>query len=114
MDFITTQYYLVKRYIAYWGNYHPNPFSVLQLGLYFGSGPHYCYNVMTHDVVFIPDDWQQERGSLTYFLGDPIHLEASVILSDHMPQRIYVERCVATVTPDADATLRYDFIEHHG
>ena len=69
---------------------------------------------MTHDVVFIPDDWQQERGSLTYFLGDPIYLEASVILSDHMPQRIYVERCVATVTPDADATLRYDFIEHHG
>ena len=65
-------------------------------------------------MVPISDDWQLERGSLTYFLGDPVHVEASVILSDHMPLRIYVEHCVATVTPDADAALRYDFIEHHG
>ena len=69
--------------------------------------------MMTH-VVSVSDDWKQERGSPTYFLGDPVHVEASVILSDHMPLRIYVEHCVATLSPAADATLRYDFIEHHG
>lgn len=64
--------------------------------------------------VFISDDWQLERDPLTYFLGDPIHVEASVVVSDHAPLRIYVDHCIATVTPDADATLRYDFVERHG
>ncbi|CAL8279592.1 unnamed protein product [Lota lota] len=69
---------------------------------------------MEFKLTLMTDDWQLERESLTYFIGDPIYVEASVIISDHMPLRIYVDRCVATVTPDADATLRYDFIEQHG
>ncbi|XP_044222864.1 zona pellucida sperm-binding protein 3-like [Thunnus albacares] len=60
------------------------------------------------------DDWQFERGSYTYFLGDPIHFKVSVIMGNHMPLRVYVDHCVATATPDAKATLRYDFIEHYG
>uniref|UniRef100_A0A667WQG1 Zona pellucida sperm-binding protein 3 n=1 Tax=Myripristis murdjan TaxID=586833 RepID=A0A667WQG1_9TELE len=60
------------------------------------------------------DDWQFERGSHAYFMGDPIHLEVSVIVGNHMPLRVYVDRCVATATPDAEAILRYDFIEHNG
>ncbi|XP_072219966.1 zona pellucida sperm-binding protein 3-like [Leuresthes tenuis] len=60
------------------------------------------------------DDWQFERGSYTYYLGDPIHFEVSAIMGNHMPLRVYVDRCVATATPDAEATLRYDFIENHG
>lgn len=31
-----------------------------------------------------------------------------------MPLRVYVDHCVATATPDAEAPLRYDFIEHFG
>lgn len=60
------------------------------------------------------DDWQFERGSYLYFLGEPIHLEVSAIIGNHMPLRVYVDHCVATATPDAEATLRYDFIKHHG
>ncbi|XP_071347982.1 zona pellucida sperm-binding protein 3-like [Trachinotus anak] len=60
------------------------------------------------------DDWQFERGSESYFLGDPIHFEVSAIIGNHMPLRIYVDHCVATATPDAEATLRYDFIAHYG
>ncbi|KAG7229305.1 hypothetical protein INR49_012963, partial [Caranx melampygus] len=60
------------------------------------------------------DDWQFERGSHLYFLGDPIHFEVSAVTGNHMPLRVYVDRCVATATPDAEATLRYDFIEHYG
>ncbi|KAJ3594866.1 hypothetical protein NHX12_004171 [Muraenolepis orangiensis] len=65
-------------------------------------------------LTLMTDDWQLERQSSTYFLGDPIHVEASIIMHDHMPLRIYVDHCVATVTPDADAALRYDFVERHG
>nr|XP_020451416.1 zona pellucida sperm-binding protein 3-like [Monopterus albus] len=60
------------------------------------------------------DDWQLERGSYTYFLGDPIHLEVSTISGNHAPLRVYVDRCVATATPDAEAALRYDFIANYG
>ncbi|XP_062285039.1 zona pellucida sperm-binding protein 3-like [Scomber scombrus] len=60
------------------------------------------------------EDWQFERGSHAYFLGDPIHFQVSVIMGNHMPLRVYVNHCVATATPDAKATLRYGFIEHYG
>ncbi|KAK2822377.1 hypothetical protein Q5P01_022442 [Channa striata] len=62
----------------------------------------------------INDHWHFERGSYTYFLGDPIYFEASAILANHMPLRLYVDQCVATATPDAEAALRYDFIENYG
>ncbi|KAM9845050.1 zona pellucida sperm-binding protein 3-like, partial [Aulostomus maculatus] len=60
------------------------------------------------------DDWRFERGSYSYFLGDPIHFEASVVMAHHMPLRVYVDHCVATATPDTEATTRYDFIEYSG
>ncbi|XP_051809637.1 zona pellucida sperm-binding protein 3-like [Acanthochromis polyacanthus] len=65
-------------------------------------------------LLLMTDDWRFERGSHIYFLGDPIHLEVSAILGNHMPLRVFVDHCVATATPDAEATLRYDFIENHG
>ncbi|XP_041805693.1 zona pellucida sperm-binding protein 3-like [Chelmon rostratus] len=60
------------------------------------------------------DDWRFQRGSHSYFLGDPIHLEVSAIIGNHVPLRVYVDHCVATATPDAEATLRYDLIQHYG
>ncbi|XP_072296582.1 zona pellucida sperm-binding protein 3-like [Eucyclogobius newberryi] len=59
-------------------------------------------------------DWQFERDSHVYYVGDPIHFEASSILGNHKPLRIFVDHCVATVTHDAQAALRYDFIDHYG
>lgn len=59
-------------------------------------------------------DWQFERGSFSFFVGEPIHFEVSAIIGNHVPLRVYVDHCVATATPDAEATLRYDFIEHYG
>uniref|UniRef100_A0A673B4I3 Zona pellucida sperm-binding protein 3 n=1 Tax=Sphaeramia orbicularis TaxID=375764 RepID=A0A673B4I3_9TELE len=59
-------------------------------------------------------DWQFERGSHTYFLGDPIHFEVSSIMGNHRPLCVFVDRCVATATPDTEATLRYNFIEPDG
>ncbi|KAK9539194.1 hypothetical protein VZT92_004316 [Zoarces viviparus] len=66
------------------------------------------------NLLLMTDDWQFQRGSSSYFLGDPIHLEASAVVGNHIPLRVYVTNCVATATPNAEATLRYDFIENHG
>ncbi|XP_076601813.1 zona pellucida sperm-binding protein 3-like [Chaetodon auriga] len=66
------------------------------------------------NLLLMTDDWQFQRGSHSYFLGDPIHLEVSAVTGNHMPLQVYVDHCVATATPDAEATLRYDFIEHNG
>ncbi|KAM9789876.1 zona pellucida sperm-binding protein 3-like [Neosynchiropus ocellatus] len=68
---------------------------------------HFNLQLLTDDGLFV-------RGSNSYFLGDPIHIEASIIMDHHMPLKIYVDHCVATATPDAEAELRYDFINHHG
>lgn len=64
--------------------------------------------------LILTDDWQFQRGSYSYFLGDPIHFEVSAIIGHHMPLRVYVDHCVATATPDAEGILKYDFIEHYG
>ncbi|XP_073347694.1 zona pellucida sperm-binding protein 3-like [Pagrus major] len=66
------------------------------------------------NLLLMDDDWQHQRGSYSYFLGDPVHFEVSVVTGHHTPLRVYVDHCVATATPDAEATLRYDFIEHNG
>ncbi|KAL6460858.1 hypothetical protein MHYP_G00308240 [Metynnis hypsauchen] len=60
------------------------------------------------------DDWQYERPSNQYFLGDLINIEASVMQYNHVPLRIFVDSCVATATPDTNAAPRYSFIENHG
>ncbi|XP_047445652.1 zona pellucida sperm-binding protein 3-like [Mugil cephalus] len=66
------------------------------------------------NLLHMTDDWQFERGSHTYFLGDPIRFEASAIIGNHLPLRVFVDRCVATATPDTEAALRYVFIDGHG
>lgn len=66
--------------------------------------------------LFFPlaDDWSYERPSNSYFLGDIINIEASVKVYNHVPLRVFVDRCVATQVPDVNALPRYLFIENHG
>lgn len=59
-------------------------------------------------------DWQNERASSVYFLGDIINIEASVLQYHHTKLHVYFESCVATVTPDVNSVPRYTFIENHG
>ncbi|XP_070686392.1 zona pellucida sperm-binding protein 3-like [Pempheris klunzingeri] len=60
------------------------------------------------------DDWQYERPSYQYFLGDMINIEAIVKQYFHVPLRVYVDNCVATLSADQSSTPRYAFIENHG
>ncbi|XP_061117845.1 zona pellucida sperm-binding protein 3-like [Conger conger] len=60
------------------------------------------------------DNWQLERPSNVFFLGDLINIEASVVQAHHVPLRVFVDACVATLEPDMNAVPRYPFIEGKG
>uniref|UniRef100_A0A8C6UQ97 Zona pellucida sperm-binding protein 3 n=1 Tax=Neogobius melanostomus TaxID=47308 RepID=A0A8C6UQ97_9GOBI len=60
------------------------------------------------------DDWGFERPSYQYYLGDMIHIEATVMQYFHVPLRVYVDSCVATMAPDVNSNPRYVFIDFHG
>ncbi|XP_031418243.1 zona pellucida sperm-binding protein 3-like isoform X2 [Clupea harengus] len=60
------------------------------------------------------DDWAFKRASNQYHLGDVINIEASIKPLSHNPMRVFVDHCVATLTPDASSVPRYAFIEHDG
>ncbi|XP_059495978.1 zona pellucida sperm-binding protein 3-like [Stegostoma tigrinum] len=59
-------------------------------------------------------DWLKERTSTVYSLGDLIHIEASVSMDNHMPLKLYIDRCVATLSPDKDSSPRYSIIDYNG
>lgn len=65
-------------------------------------------------LLVFPADWQFERPSNHYYLGDIINMEASVMPYHHVPLRVFVDRCVATLAPDVHTVPRYSFIEDHG
>ncbi|XP_056308795.1 zona pellucida sperm-binding protein 3-like [Danio aesculapii] len=60
------------------------------------------------------DDWQYERPSNTFFMGDLINVEASIIRANHAPLRVFVESCVASLGPIGEANIAYMFIQNHG
>ncbi|XP_071374791.1 zona pellucida sperm-binding protein 3-like [Centroberyx affinis] len=71
-----------------------------------------------HDLDFhlrlMTDDWSNESQSSVYFLGDMVNIEASVDVANHLPLRLYVDSCVATLTADVNSNPRYPFIDHQG
>ncbi|XP_033863343.3 zona pellucida sperm-binding protein 3-like isoform X1 [Acipenser ruthenus] len=62
----------------------------------------------------LADDWLTQRTSSVYFLGDVLNIEASVEGTNHMPLRLFVDSCVATMVPDRTASPRYVFIDNSG
>lgn len=73
------------------------------------------FNITKPLYLYVKDDWEYERGSNIYFLGDAIHLQASVTLANHLPLLLFVEQCVATPTPNVKMSdLQYSFVEFNG
>ncbi|XP_028275658.1 zona pellucida sperm-binding protein 3-like [Parambassis ranga] len=68
---------------------------------------HFSLRLMT-------DDWQSQRPSSVYFQGDVMRIEASVLQGHHVPLRVHMDSCVATVGPDPDSQPRYPFVRNHG
>ncbi|CAL8358635.1 unnamed protein product [Lota lota] len=79
-----------------------NPFSAIKVSnelLYF-------------TLVLKTDDWMYDRPSYQYFLGDMINIEATVKQFMHVPLRVYVDSCIATLQPNSRP--EYKFIENFG
>ncbi|XP_069463317.1 zona pellucida sperm-binding protein 3 [Ambystoma mexicanum] len=60
------------------------------------------------------DNWSSERSSNTFQLGEVFHIEASVDTGNHASMRLFVDSCVATLTPDKASSPRYDLINSNG
>ncbi|XP_058501443.1 zona pellucida sperm-binding protein 3-like [Solea solea] len=69
---------------------------------------------LSFTLTLMTDDWQYERPSYQYFLGDIINIEATVKQFFHAPLRVYVDHCVATLSPDVSSNPKYAFIENNG
>ncbi|KAM4560509.1 zona pellucida sperm-binding protein 3-like [Odontesthes bonariensis] len=68
---------------------------------------HFSLHLMT-------EDWQWQRPSNVYSLSDVIHMEASVLQGHHVPLRVFVDSCMATVNPDPSSQPRYPVINNYG
>ncbi|XP_018415294.1 PREDICTED: zona pellucida sperm-binding protein 3-like [Nanorana parkeri] len=60
------------------------------------------------------DEWTGPSLSIVFDLGEPLHIEASVDTDNHIPMRILVDRCVATLQPDATQGPSYEIIAFNG
>ncbi|KAI4800280.1 hypothetical protein KUCAC02_013367, partial [Chaenocephalus aceratus] len=60
------------------------------------------------------DDWQSTRPSAQFLLGDMMKFEVSVKQFHHVPLRVMVDSCVATVIPNIDTVPRYAFLGNNG
>ncbi|XP_029283926.1 zona pellucida sperm-binding protein 3-like, partial [Cottoperca gobio] len=81
-----------------------SPFSVTEAS---DENLFFSFRLMT-------DDWQLSRPSAHYLLGDVIKFEVSVKQFHHVPLRVTVDSCVATVVPNVDTVPRYAFLGNNG
>uniref|UniRef100_A0A8C3KQF1 Zona pellucida sperm-binding protein 3 n=1 Tax=Calidris pygmaea TaxID=425635 RepID=A0A8C3KQF1_9CHAR len=69
---------------------------------------------LTFSLRLLTDDWSTERVSNGFQLGESLHLEAAVASGGHVPLRLFVDECVATLSPDRTSSPRYALIELGG
>nr|XP_056722034.1 zona pellucida sperm-binding protein 3-like [Euleptes europaea] len=60
------------------------------------------------------EDWSAERTSKRYQLGEAMNLQADVNTVNHVALKLFVDNCVATLSPDRDSSPRYSIIDFHG
>ncbi|XP_064013304.1 zona pellucida sperm-binding protein 3-like [Pogoniulus pusillus] len=60
------------------------------------------------------DDWSSERLSNGFQLGESLHLQAEVASGNHIPLRLFVDDCVATLSPDRSSSPLYALIDLSG
>ncbi|KAM9637514.1 zona pellucida sperm-binding protein 3-like [Morphnus guianensis] len=60
------------------------------------------------------DDWSTERLSNGFQLGESLHLQADVVSGGHVPLRLFVDDCVATLSPERSSSPRYALIDLSG
>nr|XP_060611854.1 zona pellucida sperm-binding protein 3-like [Anolis sagrei ordinatus] len=59
-------------------------------------------------------DWSAERTSNRYQLGEAMHIQANVKTDNHVALRLFVDHCVATLSPDITSAPRYTIVDYNG
>ncbi|KAM3863865.1 uncharacterized protein ACN63O_011730 [Diretmus argenteus] len=70
--------------------------------------------LLAFDLRIMTSDGLYKRGSNVFYLGEPIHMEASVRVGHHMGLKVFMSSCVATLDPDRDSVPRYVFLANDG
>uniref|UniRef100_A0A8C5PB90 Zona pellucida sperm-binding protein 3 n=1 Tax=Leptobrachium leishanense TaxID=445787 RepID=A0A8C5PB90_9ANUR len=69
---------------------------------------------LSFSLKLMTDDWSGPRTSTVFQLGDLFHIEASVDTRNHVPMKVFIDRCVATLSPDVTSSPSYDIIAQNG
>ncbi|XP_043941821.1 zona pellucida sperm-binding protein 3-like [Protopterus annectens] len=69
---------------------------------------------MTFSLRLMNDDWSTPRASREFYLGDVLHIEASVSTDNHVPLRLFIDSCVATLQEDESSNPKYSIIDNYG
>ncbi|XP_068129453.1 zona pellucida sperm-binding protein 3-like [Hyperolius riggenbachi] len=69
---------------------------------------------MSFSLNLMSDDWNSQRNSITFQLGDVINIEASVDTQNHIDLFLYVDSCVATLSQDPTSSPNYNIIAANG
>ncbi|XP_043941808.1 zona pellucida sperm-binding protein 3-like [Protopterus annectens] len=69
---------------------------------------------MNFSLRLMNDDWSTQRTSTEFYLGDVLHIEASVSTDNHVPLRLFIDSCVATLQEDETSNPRYSIIGNYG
>ncbi|XP_075199340.1 zona pellucida sperm-binding protein 3-like [Anomaloglossus baeobatrachus] len=59
-------------------------------------------------------DFSAPTSVLVYSLGEILYIEASLDIQNHVPMILFVDRCMATITPDVNSRPSYDIISNNG
>ncbi|KAL7976785.1 hypothetical protein Chor_008734 [Crotalus horridus] len=59
-------------------------------------------------------DWQAEKDSTVYFLGEDLHIQADIRKGNHLPLRLFIDTCMVTSKPDGDSDPQYKILDFHG
>ncbi|NWH91672.1 ZP3 protein, partial [Aegithalos caudatus] len=60
------------------------------------------------------EDWSSERDFSAFQLGDVLNIQAEVGSHSHVPLRLFVDSCVATLGPGAGSEPHYAIIDFNG
>ncbi|KFO82071.1 Zona pellucida sperm-binding protein 3, partial [Cuculus canorus] len=60
------------------------------------------------------EDWTSERPFTGFQLGDVLNIQAEVATESHVPLRLFVDSCVAALSPGTDSSPHYSIIDFNG
>ncbi|NWX12123.1 ZP3 protein, partial [Aegotheles bennettii] len=60
------------------------------------------------------EDWSAERPFTGFQLGDVLNIQAEVATESHVPLRLFVDSCVAALSPGTDSSPHYAIIDFNG